>query len=545
MPIILNDLTKEINDKVNIKTYSPKFFDEILTGSGKKIGLINEASNPINIPKDFNTLNSHVTMKKRKYVNGDTEIQFIPLYALNEKAWKEMYMIHADTKNFVKIAEDSKNNSVVYMDMVPHTITLETISNKFGAKTTKSKKLVVCYQTFIYMECDNNSNEFYLKDTGLPHTNNENNYFTRFTSNPLDTLTNIADSFNRMGYTVDDKAIYEFIQNYSLYDGLCEKSRIWQESIHEELDQYFENLANKMQYWTESELENPCRILHDIQSYNVPLDLYRDIYKSITKHFSPEVATILCKQNLNLLLSDTLNNLDKNKNNLTTFTPNQNATIDPKFSDEQKDAITTNEPLVMVQSVAGSGKSSVVLARIKYMVDAGVDPKDITVLSFTNAAANNIMSKNPGVNAYTIAKMIHEIYSLNYPKHELSSIDTVINSLDIYYSHDDLVKEFKSKLYSIIRNDSDSFTKMNNFIEENFDKVMEILNTIEQTTLELEIIIAYQKIEDLDEPDEIKSKFLIIDEVQDNSVFEFIYALKYCDKNKESLFIVGRHYCPL
>ena len=83
MPIILNDLTKEINDKVNIKTYSPKFFDEILTGSGKKIGLINEASNPINIPKDFNTLNSHVTMKKRKYVNGDTEIQLIHLYDLN------------------------------------------------------------------------------------------------------------------------------------------------------------------------------------------------------------------------------------------------------------------------------------------------------------------------------------------------------------------------------------------------------------------------------------------------------------------------------
>jgi DNA helicase-2/ATP-dependent DNA helicase PcrA len=41
------------------------------------------------------------------------------------------------------------------------------------------------------------------------------------------------------------------------------------------------------------------------------------------------------------------------------------------------------------------------------------------------------------------------------------------------------------------------------------------------------------------EPAHVQSRYLIIDEVQDNSVFEFIYVLKYITKHAQSLFIVG------
>jgi DNA helicase-2/ATP-dependent DNA helicase PcrA len=80
---------------------------------------------------------------------------------------------------------------------------------------------------------------------------------------------------------------------------------------------------------------------------------------------------------------------------------------------------------------------------------------------------------------------------------------------------------------------------MNNFVERHYDEVMKVLDTIQQTSLEMEIIICYQKIGTLQEPTEVQSKYLIIDEVQDNSIFEFVYTLKYIDKHKESLFIVG------
>jgi DNA helicase II / ATP-dependent DNA helicase PcrA len=209
------------------------------------------------------------------------------------------------------------------------------------------------------------------------------------------------------------------------------------------------------------------------------------------------------------------------------------------FSNQQRNAVATDDPLVLVQAGAGTGKSTVILGRIDHLASRGVNPKDITVLSFTNAAADNIVAKNPNVGSMTIARMIHDIYTANYTKHELSSIDTIINSLDIFYPKSDLAAAFRKRLLDVAKNASGAFTSMNTFIESHFDDVMAVLDRIGQTSLELEIIVCYQKIDEMIEPAHVQSRYLIIDEVQDNSIFEFIYVLKYVAKHKENLFIVG------
>ena len=140
--------------------------------------------------------------------------------------------------------------------------------------------------------------------------------------------------------------------------------------------------------------------------------------------------------------------------------------------------------------------------------------------------------------------MIHTIYAANFPEHELSTLDTIINSLEIYFGNLDVARKFRELCKAVIKNDPDGFTRMNNFVEQHYDEVMHMLDTIGQVSLELEIIICYQKIETLNEPSSVTSKYLIIDEVQDNSIFEFIYTLKYVDKHKESLFIVGKLRLP-
>lgn len=545
MPILLNDLTKTTPIAQSTKTYSPKFFDDVLTGSGKKIGLLNDAVNPEHIPSDFSAPDTYIAMPKYKYVNGNTKTQFIPFYIIAPIDWDSMEKIPLpDVKTLTKIGEDKKNRKSLYISMRTNSIVVETTTNNYGGKNSNEKYITLSYQLFFYT-IENNTTEKTVNQTNQLYTPpiSGNFYYTHFSVNPKKTFLEAADVI-KADYNIDTKAIYDFIANYDTYQAICERSKEWQEDIHNTLDVFFENqakgLSNSAPFTNAYILSHTYKTLRALENHNVPLDRYKEIYKSVVKHFPNTEVSALCKQNLSLLLSDTLRNLDANKKQLTTFTPKKKAKIDPKFSDEQKAAITTPEPLVMVQSVAGSGKSSVVLARIKYMIDSGVNPKDITVLSFTNAAANNIMNKNPGVNAYTIAKMIHEIYSLNYKTHELSSIDTMINALNIYYPHDDLAKEFRKGLLAVKKNDNNSFTNMNNFIEEHFDEVLAILDTLKQTTLELEIMICYQRIETLQEPSEIQSKFLIIDEVQDNSVFEFIYTLKYCDKHKVSLFIVGR-----
>lgn len=53
----------------------------------------------------------------------------------------------------------------------------------------------------------------------------------------------------------------------------------------------------------------------------------------------------------------------------------------------QKVVVTTDEPKVLVISAAASGKTAVLTARLKYLLDKGEDPSKIVCITFTNAAA--------------------------------------------------------------------------------------------------------------------------------------------------------------
>lgn len=54
----------------------------------------------------------------------------------------------------------------------------------------------------------------------------------------------------------------------------------------------------------------------------------------------------------------------------------------------QKQIITTDKPKVLVLSSAASGKSAVIVERIRYLLNQGVDPSEIVAITFTNNAAS-------------------------------------------------------------------------------------------------------------------------------------------------------------
>ena len=58
-----------------------------------------------------------------------------------------------------------------------------------------------------------------------------------------------------------------------------------------------------------------------------------------------------------------------------------------ELNDMQKVVVTTDEPKVLVISAAASGKTAVLTARLKYLLDKGEDPSKIVCITFTNAAA--------------------------------------------------------------------------------------------------------------------------------------------------------------
>ena len=59
-----------------------------------------------------------------------------------------------------------------------------------------------------------------------------------------------------------------------------------------------------------------------------------------------------------------------------------------EFTEIQKQIISTDKPKVLVLSSAASGKSAVIVERIRYLLEQGVDPSKIVAITFTNNAAS-------------------------------------------------------------------------------------------------------------------------------------------------------------
>lgn len=548
MPVLLDNINDKTAVQAASKAYTPKYFHKTeLTGSGGKHGLLNDMANPFYIKASapmFSPSYCKPDVQKQHYTNGNIEVRQLPFYILSQSAWQHIKQSeHPDVTDMFFLGEKKTKQGAIqaYVSMDVHSMTIER--DKTSSSTTNkngAKKLTVWYQLFLWLIADDSIRvcKRLTSSTRLIQSsvNNHNNFvYTDFTVNPRKTLNDLVNALRNDGYTLDKDIVDQYLAKYSLYDGICKRAEQWNTCA----DTILETLFWQVDKNSKDALNEVALTLRHIETYNIQLDTYKKIYNLLSTYFTDDVKEVFAKQNLNLLLSNTLNHLHNSKSQLISLpTPATQPQLDPMYSKEQYAAITTKEPLALVQAGAGTGKSTVILARIDYMIACGIDPKDITVLSFTNAAADHISELNSQIGSMTIASMIHTIYSANFD-HELSTIDTIINTLDIYFHNDSVAKTFRGRLENIRKKDQNCYTRLNTFIETYYDDVIRMLDTIKQTSLELEIVICYQRIGQLTEPAEIQSKYLIIDEVQDNSIFEFIYALKYIEKHKESLFIVG------
>ena len=60
------------------------------------------------------------------------------------------------------------------------------------------------------------------------------------------------------------------------------------------------------------------------------------------------------------------------------------------LNEQQTCAVTTPNASALILSGAGTGKSSVLVARIQHILQHGTSPESIMAISFTNKAANEI-----------------------------------------------------------------------------------------------------------------------------------------------------------
>lgn len=555
MPLIINENNAQLVDNSgknakNMVQYTPKFFNaSILTGNGVSCKGILCPENDPKMHRNGYRMKINPNLKPGTHYNNNIKIYDIPCYILSPEMWRTVLsMERPDQIEMEKIA--SKNDSEIWLTMPLHAVQIEE-SIKPGTISKKERSLSASMNIFLFKICNSDIkvHTHALAMQGFLSAD-VNVFYNELCYDIFSSLRNIAGILSNNDYIVDTQAMNRFVENYSLYTELCRAAERWSRSIDHYIFTLVDSICRRTccqpdDLWT-GHSNSVFSTLSYIEKYNVPLEMYDRLYKKMQGVVPDNILTGICRANLNLKLANALEHMDKNKNMLPICPCTNSAQSAIPYSKEQMDAIRSTSPLVIVQSGAGTGKSTVILGRIDHMLANGVNPADIMVLSFTNIAADHISDMKPGVNSMTIASMMHTIYSHNFPKHQLSKLATIINSISIFFDNsrhqmppdqEKFISDFKYVLLRLQNNNE--FTKANNFVEENIDQVISVLDTIEQTSLELESIICYQCMDRLVEPQETKTKYLIIDEVQDNSIAEFIYSIKYTEQHQCSMYIVG------
>ena len=64
-----------------------------------------------------------------------------------------------------------------------------------------------------------------------------------------------------------------------------------------------------------------------------------------------------------------------------------------ELSYQQKQIVETTANKVVVVAAAASGKTAVLVERVKFLLDEGIDPKKIVLITFTNAAAEELAER--------------------------------------------------------------------------------------------------------------------------------------------------------
>ncbi|MFC4048369.1 UvrD-helicase domain-containing protein [Actinomadura syzygii] len=544
MPLLLDDIDVSTAQSSH-KAIDPKFFSSKLTGNGKaRYGLLNSQLLPVASTSNTAYLadaGGHIETKAISTQNGIT-VTTIPIAPMTRRALTQAgsFTLAAPHAQERCVIDTDSNYWDISFALTPQAAKLYEDAAT-GAKRMPREFLVQYRMELFFFKRGATEPERVMIASNTSTVGRDALVFTAWDISPLENAGGfIDDRLHAAGLSRKNPDALEtwLTEEYSVCDAITAQAEIWDsEAMADQVCAYIDGLPASQ---TDEQLNALAVQLRYLENYNVPLEVYRSIHKKIETAFNDGIASKLSKQNLNLLMSHTLSHLEAMKGHLTTpVRPAAAPVLPAHLSAQQTNAVITHEPLVMTQAGAGTGKSTVILQRIKYLEACGVPASDITVLSFTNAASDNITAKNPDVGSMTIARMINDIYTLNHPSHELSSIDTIINSIEIFYPTSNFAAQFRMRLLEVDQNKTGAFTALNTFIENKFDQVMDVLDRIKQTSLELEIIICYQRIDAMIEPPKVQCRYLVIDEVQDNSIFEFIYVLKYISKHAQSLFIVG------
>jgi DNA helicase-2/ATP-dependent DNA helicase PcrA len=120
------------------------------------------------------------------------------------------------------------------------------------------------------------------------------------------------------------------------------------------------------------------------------------------------------------------------------------------LNEEQKKVVQSKEPFLFLLAGAGSGKTRVIVEKIKKLIDEGLSPSDILAITFTRKSAHEMRERinNQDVHIHTFHQFCFDQLKLNsdYAYH-------VIDEDNMSFHKDELLKitKYKNSLYRTMK----------------------------------------------------------------------------------------------
>ena len=231
---------------------------------------------------------------------------------------------------------------------------------------------------------------------------------------------------------------------------------------------------------------------------------------------------------------------------------------------EQKEAVTHIDGPMLVLAGAGSGKTKVLTSRIAYLIENGVNPRNILAITFTNKAAKEMKDRvvnliGSSANYIQIStfhslglKMIKENYNvLGYNKNftildsddTLTVVKKIIKEMSLnpqFYNAKAIrnkISSAKNELMSVSEFSHVEFDKDIVRIFEKYNSILKTNNSVDFDDLLVLPIQLLNNSEILDRYQELY-KYILIDEYQDTNEAQYKFTKKLASKYK-NIFVVG------
>lgn len=223
---------------------------------------------------------------------------------------------------------------------------------------------------------------------------------------------------------------------------------------------------------------------------------------------------------------------------------------------EQRKAILNKEWNTLILAGAGSGKTLTMIGKVLYLLNEGIKPEEILVISFTNASVNNFSDKikrySANIDVFTFHKLGLNIIKDKDIKVRISK-DNVLSDIMCKYN----IKKEEQKLISTFihlfksKNLDDSY--FNKFISKckNNKERYELIKLIQKIYSEYKKFLIQKELIDfedminlayklIDEKSFIKKyKYILVDEYQDTSLIKFNLLKKILEISNSKLVVVG------